>query len=368
MAERSSLTGGSRCKPKRSTTTTRKKVTDDEEPKVCGVCGDLARGYHFNALTCEGCKSFFRRVIKRSTQLQCPLLNNCTITKNSRRSCQACRFQKCQSIGMRGDMVMSEEQILERRIRIQEKKMRTAASQLSTRQEEMIQELLCGHRSTFDPTFSHFKGFRSIDRNMHEVFKSIIEPFDLTTYMIQDIIKFSKSFQAFRSLSMGDQISLLKGATFEIMQIRFNMVFNSNANNWKCGTLTYCIGDALRAGFQGLLLEPLLKLHHTLRKLDLHEEEYVLIQAMSLFSPDRPGVLQHRVVDRIQENLALTLKTWIDCKRTDPEKHLRYPKVIACFTEMRTMTEEYSKQILKLQDMQPDTISPLIMEVVSKDD
>lgn len=39
------------------------------------------------------------------------------------------------------------------------------------------------------------------------------------------------------------------------------------------------------AGFQPLLLEPLLKFHHTLRKLGLKEEEYVLMQAMSLFSP-----------------------------------------------------------------------------------
>lgn len=36
------------------------RVTDDEEPRACGVCGDLAKGYHFNALTCEGCKGFFR--------------------------------------------------------------------------------------------------------------------------------------------------------------------------------------------------------------------------------------------------------------------------------------------------------------------
>lgn len=32
----------------------------DEEPKVCQVCGDRATGYHFNALSCEGCKGFFR--------------------------------------------------------------------------------------------------------------------------------------------------------------------------------------------------------------------------------------------------------------------------------------------------------------------
>lgn len=36
------------------------KLTEDDEPRACGVCGDLAKGYHFNALTCEGCKGFFR--------------------------------------------------------------------------------------------------------------------------------------------------------------------------------------------------------------------------------------------------------------------------------------------------------------------
>lgn len=29
--------------------------------KVCSVCGDLALGFNFNALTCESCKAFFRR-------------------------------------------------------------------------------------------------------------------------------------------------------------------------------------------------------------------------------------------------------------------------------------------------------------------
>ncbi|XP_069010117.1 nuclear receptor subfamily 1 group I member 2 [Embiotoca jacksoni] len=411
------------------------EVTEDEEPRACGVCGDLAKGYHFNALTCEGCKGFFRRAIKRSTQPRCPFQNKCIITKNNRRSCQACRFHKCQAIGMRKEMVMSEQEVLERRIQIKKKKMTNASSQLSSQQENVVQELLCGHRSTFDSAFSRFSGFRPMDRNIlpviednqsaserphpltscstntasksasdptassracslsssssssfsslwgsfekqenHEgdevkngcVFTALPHVADLTTYMIQDIISFSKSLQDFRSLTMGDQISLLKGATFEIMHIRFNMVFNSKTSNWECGPITYCIDDVVRAGFQPLLLEPLFKFHHTLRKLELQEEEYVLMQAMSLFSPDRPGVQQHKVIDKVHENLALTLKSWFDCKRTGPEKHLLYPKVIACFTEMRTMTEEYSKQILQIQDIQPDTITPLIMEVVSK--
>ncbi|MEQ2198765.1 hypothetical protein XENOCAPTIV_017928 [Xenoophorus captivus] len=90
------------------------------------------------------------------------------------------------------------------------------------------------------------------------------------------------------------------------------------------------------------------------------------IPLKSIIEPYRPGVQQHAAIDRVHENLALTLKTWIDGKKKGPNKRLLYPKMIACLTEMRTMTEEYSKQILQIQDVQPDTISPLMMEVVSK--
>lgn len=40
---------------------------------------------------------------------------------------------------------------------------------------------------------------------------------------------------------------------------------------------------------------------------------------------------------------------------------------MACLTEMRTMNEEYSKQVLQIQDIEPNVISPLMMEMVSKD-
>lgn len=39
---------------------------DRNAPRICGVCGDKATGFHFNAMTCEGCKGFFRCVPARS--------------------------------------------------------------------------------------------------------------------------------------------------------------------------------------------------------------------------------------------------------------------------------------------------------------
>lgn len=31
--------------------------------KICGVCGDIARCYHFGGLCCASCKAFFRRAV-----------------------------------------------------------------------------------------------------------------------------------------------------------------------------------------------------------------------------------------------------------------------------------------------------------------
>lgn len=63
---------------------------------------------------------------------------------------------------------------------------------------------------------------------------------------MRSLSKVCVTFAFSRSLTIGDQIALLKGATFEVMQIRFNMVFNAKRGIWECGHITYCIDDAVR--------------------------------------------------------------------------------------------------------------------------
>ncbi|XP_023599687.1 estrogen receptor beta isoform X2 [Myotis lucifugus] len=67
---------------------------------VCAVCSDYASGYHYGVWSCEGCKAFFKRSIQGHTDYICPATNQCTIDKNRRKSCQACRLRKCYEVGM----------------------------------------------------------------------------------------------------------------------------------------------------------------------------------------------------------------------------------------------------------------------------
>ncbi|VDP81705.1 unnamed protein product [Echinostoma caproni] len=79
----------------------------DSQPELdisnipCRVCGGRSSGFHFGALTCEGCKGFFRRTEGSAGSLVCVGGQNaCTITPRSRNACKSCRFRRCIAAGM----------------------------------------------------------------------------------------------------------------------------------------------------------------------------------------------------------------------------------------------------------------------------
>jgi len=63
----------------------------------------ICLGRHYGAISCEGCKGFFKRSIRKQLGYQCRGTKMCEVTKNHRNRCQYCRLQKCLSMGMRSD-------------------------------------------------------------------------------------------------------------------------------------------------------------------------------------------------------------------------------------------------------------------------
>ncbi|TRZ01412.1 hypothetical protein DNTS_015150 [Danionella cerebrum] len=80
-----------------------------EEDKACVVdcvvCGDKSSGKHYGVFTCEGCKSFFKRSIRRNLSYTCRSNRECQIDQHHRNQCQYCRLKKCFRVGMRKEAV-----------------------------------------------------------------------------------------------------------------------------------------------------------------------------------------------------------------------------------------------------------------------
>ncbi|KAM9294612.1 nuclear receptor subfamily 1 group I member 3-like [Gastrophryne carolinensis] len=376
-----------------------KKTKNDEKEKICAVCGDKAIGYNFHVLTCEGCKGFFRRSINKGLIFNCSFNGSCTVAKATRQHCQACRLQKCLKVGMRKDMVLSKEVLLaQRELRKRKKQeclrrgMRVTADGSLTEEQKQLISILLEARKHFDIEFKPFVGCRfmpqvscgrspvtspvdgldsfslSFEEYMEDSIMAdnleILPQFsDIITYAIQQAINFAKEIPAFRALPIDDQISLLKGAVSEVATIHYNSAFNLRTNQWDCGNVTLNIENGALTVYQRMFLEPLLKFHITLRKLNLDDAEYGLIQALALFSPDRPGVIGHGIIDEIQEKVALTLKCYIDYHRALPDSRFLYGKLLSLMAEVRSLNEGNAKQMVHIQTHMSEAMSPLMKEI-----
>merc|ERR1712018_922584 len=80
-------------------------LDDDNSDIVCVVCGDKSSGKHYGQFTCEGCKSFFKRSVRRNLSYQCRGNKNCSVDQHHRNQCQHCRLKKCLKMGMRREAV-----------------------------------------------------------------------------------------------------------------------------------------------------------------------------------------------------------------------------------------------------------------------
>ncbi|XP_030564804.1 protein ultraspiracle [Drosophila novamexicana] len=77
---------------------------------LCSICGDRASGKHYGVYSCEGCKGFFKRTVRKDLTYACRENRNCIIDKRQRNRCQYCRYQKCLSCGMKREAVQEERQ------------------------------------------------------------------------------------------------------------------------------------------------------------------------------------------------------------------------------------------------------------------
>lgn len=346
--------------------------------EVCSVCGDKASGFHYNVLSCEGCKGFFRRSVIKSAQYSCKNNGRCEMDMYMRRKCQQCRLRKCREAGMLEQCVLSEEQIrLKKQKKQQDEETARSSSvvtptpppdpaSLDPQQEDMIQKLValqkqCNKRSFLDrPKVTPWP--QSQDLQNREVRQQRFAHFtELAIMSVQEIVDFAKQLPGFLELTREDQIALLKTSTIEIMLLETSRRYNPAIDSITfLKDFSYNKEDFAKAGLQIEFINPIFEFSKGMNDLHLDEAEYALLIAINIFSADRPNVQDHELVERLQQPYVDALRSYIMIKR--PNDHLMFPRMLMKLVSLRTLSSVHSEQVFALR-LQDKKLPPLLSEI-----
>ncbi|XP_017539514.1 estrogen receptor 2a [Pygocentrus nattereri] len=275
-------------------------VESKTDMHFCAVCSDYASGYHYGVWSCEGCKAFFKRSIQGHNDYICPATNQCTIDKNRRKSCQACRLRKCYEVGMMKCGMRRDRSSYSRGGPQSRRATRfpTRAVTGSQRQAERRGLPPIRVKEVFTATLSPEELIgRIMDAEPPDIYlmKDMKKPFTEANVMMAltkladkelvHMISWAKKIPGFIELSLFDQVHLLECCWLEVLML--GLMWRSVNHP---GKLIFS-PDLILSRDEGSCVQGFVEIFDMLvaatsrfRELNLQREEYVCLKAMILLN------------------------------------------------------------------------------------
>uniref|UniRef100_A0A4W4GY97 Retinoic acid receptor gamma n=1 Tax=Electrophorus electricus TaxID=8005 RepID=A0A4W4GY97_ELEEL len=330
--------------------------------KPCFVCQDKSSGYHYGVSSCEGCKGFFRRSIQKNMVYTCHRDKNCQINKVTRNRCQYCRLQKCFEVGMSKEAVRNDRN--KKKKDVKEEVVPAESYELSGELEELVNKVSKAHQETF-PSLCQLGKYTTNSSSDHRVQLDLglWDKFsELSTKCIIKIVEFAKRLPGFTTLTIADQITLLKSACLDILMLRICTRYTPEQD-----TMTFSDGLTLNrtqmhnAGF-GPLTDLVFAFAGQLLPLEMDDTETGLLSAICLICGDRMDLEEPQRVDRLQEPLLEALKIY--ARRRRPNKPHMFPRMLMKITDLRGISTKGAERAVKLKMEIPGPMPPLIREML----
>jgi len=388
--------------------------------EVCVVCGDRASGRHYGAMSCEGCKGFFKRSIRKENGYQCRGNKDCEVNKSHRNRCQYCRLKKCLSSGMRGDSVQAVRRQGRPSLNGMKRKVKPKAPSLEILEHRpMVYMNALSENNNLEDSFEESDDFlfsekatilqslkelkdnleekngqstdtRHIDPQVFDFLPPSLISFHLpsnlpspsqlnTQYVCETAsrllflsVHWARKISVFQSLPYSTQVSLLRTSWSDLFilglaqcrdQLSLPAVLTVIASH-----LQNCLGqDSLSLARTRQLVNTLAKIKEIISRFEeliLEPEEFAYLRLCSLFGPDQSSECLRKVTEPVSDCVLSSFRTYYERNKGHSEG--RFAKLLLRTVPLRSFPPDILEELFfsgLIGNVKIDSVIPYILNM-----
>ncbi|XP_067256148.1 hepatic nuclear factor 4, beta isoform X2 [Chanodichthys erythropterus] len=308
---------------------------------LCAICADRATGKHYGASSCDGCKGFFRRSVRKNHAYTCRFSRQCVVDKDKRNQCRYCRLRKCFRAGMRKEAVQNER------------------DRISCRREGQAVGTLTIDVLMQAEAFTHQNLSQNLMRDINT--KKIACVGDVCESMKQQLlllVEWAKRIPEFCELSVDDRVALLRAHSAEHLILgvaRRSLPYND----------IILLGNDFIIPFRGTeqemskvaarILEELVR---PLKELNITDTEFVCLKTIVFFAPDCPGLQCAQAVRRLRFQAQVLLD------EATSEQRGRFGELLLLLTTLQSVAWQMVEQLQLMRLLGKANVDSLLMEML----
>lgn len=314
----------------------------------CAICGDRATGKHYGASSCDGCKGFFRRSVRKNHVYACRFSRQCIVDKDKRNQCRYCRLRKCFRAGMKKEAVQNERDRISMRRNSYEDNGSLSISVL-TQAEAMTHQF-----SSLSPTHTGDIAMKKV-ATINDVCESMKQQLLL-------LVEWAKHIPAFCELPLDDQVALLRAhagahlllgvAKRSLPYKDFLLLGNDFIIPMQCPEL-----EIARVAVR--ILDELVK---PLREIQIDENEYTCLKAIIFFDPDCKGLSDASKVKNMRFQVQVNLEDYINDRQYDSRG--RFSDILLLLPPLQSITWQMIEQVQFAKLLGMTKIDSLLQEML----
>ncbi|MBN3300900.1 RXRBA protein, partial [Amia calva] len=337
------------------------------QKRLCAICGDRSSGKHYGVYSCEGCKGFFKRTVRKDLSYTCRDNKDCLVDKRQRNRCQYCRYQKCLAMGMKREAVQEERQ--------RNKEREGEVESTSAVNEEMpVERILEAELAVEQKTELHPDGRETGSNSPNDPVTNICQAADKQLFTL---VEWAKRIPHFSELPLDDQVILLRAGWNELLIASFSHrsisvkdgillatglhVHRSSAHSAGVGAI-FDRESAHSAEVGAIFDRVLTELVSKMRDMQMDKTELGCLRAIILFNPDAKGLSSPSEVELLREKVYASLEAY--CKQRYPDQQGRFAKLLLRLPALRSIGLKCLEHLFFFKLIGDTPIDTFLMEML----